>query len=65
MNEFRYTMRTTVAGAVALLLVTPSLAAQERAHTKASAVKRHTDIRKTHRLVLQVNSNDPAPVWVR
>ena len=60
MIRFGCTMRATAAGAVALLMVTPPLAAQERKHTTNSASKRDAGTKKTHRLVLQVNSNEPA-----
>ena len=58
MIGFGYTMRAIAAGAVALLMVMPPLAAQERKHTSAS--KRDAGTKKTHRLILQVNSNEPA-----
>jgi uncharacterized protein len=60
MIRFGCTMRATAAGAVALLMVTPPLAAQERKHTTNSTSKRDAGTKKTHRLVLQVNSNEPA-----
>jgi uncharacterized protein len=60
MIRFGYTMRATGAGVVALLMVMPPLAAQERKHTTTSASKRDAATKKAHRLILQVNSNEPA-----
>jgi uncharacterized protein len=51
-------MRATAAAAVALIMITPPLAAQERKRTTTST--RHAPAKKTHRLILQVNSNEPA-----
>lgn len=45
-------------GAVALLMIMPPLAAQSVKH--APVVKRHTQIKTSHRLILQVNSSEPA-----
>ncbi|MFO1110310.1 MAG: hypothetical protein U1E61_14075 [Bradyrhizobium sp.] len=48
------------AAAFALLIVTTPLAAQEERDAKAPAWKRHAQVKKSHRLILQVNSNEPA-----
>jgi uncharacterized protein len=54
-------MRAAVAGGVVLMMVTPPLAAQERKHTTTSMSKRHIAKKQAqHRLILQVNSNEPA-----
>jgi intracellular sulfur oxidation DsrE/DsrF family protein len=43
------------------MMVTPPLAAQERKHTTTSMSKRHIAKKQAqHRLILQVNSNEPA-----
>lgn len=55
-----YTMKAIAAGAVALLMAGPSLAAPERKPANPSASKRQAEVKKAHRLVLQVNSNDAA-----
>jgi intracellular sulfur oxidation DsrE/DsrF family protein len=59
MIKFENAMRAAAVGAVALLMVTP-LAAQERKHTTAPMWKRHAHVKTSHRLILQVNSNEPA-----
>src|SRR5690349_6975056 len=46
--------------AVALLMVTQPASAQEGKHATARILKRHASVEKQHRLVLQVNTNDPA-----
>ena len=53
-------MGAPVAGAVALLLVTTPLAAQEWKHATAPVWKRHAHVKTSHRLILQVNNNEPA-----
>jgi intracellular sulfur oxidation DsrE/DsrF family protein len=54
-------MRAAATGGVVLMMVTPPLAAQERKHTTTSMSKRHIAIKQAqHRLILQVNSNEPA-----
>lgn len=45
--------------AIGVLMVTPA-SAQERKHASASSLKRHVTAEKQHRLILQVNTNDPA-----
>jgi uncharacterized protein len=61
MTRFGNAMRAAVAGGVVLMMVTPPLAAQERKHTTTSMSKRHIAIKQAqHRLILQVNSNEPA-----
>src|SRR5258708_19187812 len=60
MIRFENAMRAAAAGAVALLLVTPPLAAQGRKHSTASMSKQDAPAKKAHRLILQVNSNEPA-----
>jgi hypothetical protein len=57
MKKFGNTMGAVVA--VALLTVTSS-SAREMRHTSAPIFKRHTAAQEQHRLILQVNSNDPA-----
>ena len=50
-----------MAGLVALLIVTPaSAAALEKKQTPAQILKRPAADNKLHRLILQVNTNDPA-----
>jgi uncharacterized protein len=58
MFEFANAVRAVVA--VALLVATPCLAAQEKSHPTTAASKPHTSAEKMHRLILQVNSNDSA-----
>jgi uncharacterized protein len=61
MTRFGNAMRAAVAGGVVLMMVTPPLAAQERKHTTTSMSKRHIAKKQAqHRLILQVNSNEPA-----
>jgi uncharacterized protein len=60
MIKFESAMKPAAAGAVALLMVTPPLAAQERKPTTAPMWKRHAHVKTSHRLILQVNSNEPA-----
>jgi intracellular sulfur oxidation DsrE/DsrF family protein len=57
MTKFGNTMGT--AAAVALLMAT-SASAQEMKHASMPISKRHTAVQEQHRLILQVNSNDPA-----
>jgi uncharacterized protein len=45
--------------AIGVLMVTQA-SAQEPRHAVASNLKRHVTVEKQHRLILQVNSNDPA-----
>jgi intracellular sulfur oxidation DsrE/DsrF family protein len=51
-------MRAAAVGAVALLMVAPPSAAQQ--HSTALTLKRQAHAHVLHRLVLQVNTNDPA-----
>jgi len=60
MIGLNYTMKAIAAGAVAFLMASPSLAAPERKPANAPASKRQAEVKKAHRLVLQVNSNDAA-----
>jgi intracellular sulfur oxidation DsrE/DsrF family protein len=61
MTRFGNAMRAAATGGVVLMMVTPPLAAQERKHTTTSMSKRHIAIKQAqHRLILQVNSNEPA-----
>jgi intracellular sulfur oxidation DsrE/DsrF family protein len=60
MRRFENVMRAVAAGAIILLMVTPALAAQEWKKTNAQMLKRQTPAKKSHQLVLQVNSNEPA-----
>jgi uncharacterized protein len=53
-------MRAAAVGAVALLMVASPSAGQQREHTTASTLKRQAGAHTSHRLVLQVNTNDPA-----
>ena len=53
-------MRAAAVVVIALLMATPPSAAQERKATTASMSKRHGQANKSHRLILQVNSNEPA-----
>lgn len=60
MIGLNYTMKAIAAGAVAFLMASPSLAAPERKPANPPASKRQAEVKKAHRLVLQVNSNDAA-----
>src|SRR3954454_1394322 len=60
MRRFENVMRAVAAGAIILLMVTPALAAQEWKKTNAQILKRQTPAKKSHQLVLQVNTNEPA-----
>lgn len=61
MTRFGNAMRAAATGGVVLMMVTPPLAAQERKHTTTSMSKRHIATKQAqHRLILQVNSNEPA-----
>jgi hypothetical protein len=53
-------MRAAAVGAVALLMVVPPSAGQERQHTTSSMLKRQARAHTAHHLILQVNSSDPA-----
>lgn len=55
-----YTMKAIAVGAMALLMASPSVAAPERKPANPTASKRQAEVKKAHRLVLQVNSNDAA-----
>jgi intracellular sulfur oxidation DsrE/DsrF family protein len=57
MIRFENAMKAVVA--VALLVVTPPASAQEGKHATARVLKRHASAEKQHRLILQVNTNDP------
>jgi uncharacterized protein len=59
MIRFESAMKAAAVGTVALLMVTPPSAAQERKFTTASML-RHAHAHKSHHLIVQVNSNDPA-----
>jgi hypothetical protein len=56
MNKFRNAMG--VLAAAALLMVTSASA--ETRHASVKSFNRHTSAQEPHRLILQVNSNDPA-----
>ena len=58
MIGFENAMRAMVA--LAVLMVTQPASAQEPKHATARILKRHASVEKTHRLVLQVNTNEPA-----
>lgn len=53
-------MRAAAVGAVTLLMVAPLSAGQEKEHTTASRLKQKARAHTSHRLILQVNSNDAA-----
>jgi intracellular sulfur oxidation DsrE/DsrF family protein len=60
MRKFENAVRV-VAGVVALLIVAPASAAVlEKKQTPAQILKRPAADNKLHRLILQVNTNDPA-----
>jgi intracellular sulfur oxidation DsrE/DsrF family protein len=52
--------KTMIAVAAVALLTVTSASAQETRHASAPSFKRHTAAQEQHRLILQVNSNDPA-----
>ncbi len=54
------TARAALAAVVALLIAVPPSVAQDKKQATAQASKRPASETKTHRLVLQVNSNEPA-----
>jgi intracellular sulfur oxidation DsrE/DsrF family protein len=61
MSCFNLKARVALAGIAALMVATSPLAAQDRKQASAAqASKRVSPDTKTHRLILQVNSNDPA-----
>lgn len=60
MVRFEGAMRAAVASAVVLFMGSPLLAAQEWKQTKAQMLKPQVQAKKPHRLVLQVNANEPA-----
>lgn len=53
-------MKTIGAGAIALLVFTVPLAAKDNKVSAAPTSKRNAAAEKSHRLILQVNSNEPA-----
>ncbi len=60
MIRFENVFRTSAAVLVALLIVAPPSAAQVNEQPAAQMLKRPAAHKKLHRLVLQVNTNDPA-----
>jgi intracellular sulfur oxidation DsrE/DsrF family protein len=62
MTRFGSAAGTLVATIAALLVIAPPLAAQQKTQTTSQSSKRVVAVKKPqpHRLVLQVNSNDPA-----
>jgi intracellular sulfur oxidation DsrE/DsrF family protein len=60
MIGFEGAMRAAVASAVVLFMGSPLLAAQEWKQTNAQMLKPQVQAKKPHRLVLQVNANEPA-----
>ena len=60
MIRFENVLRTSAAVLVALLVVAPLSAAQVKKQPAAQMLKPHVVDKKLHRLVLQVNTNDPA-----
>ena len=53
-------LRTSAAVIVALLVAAPPSAAQVKKQPAAQMLKRPADDKKLHRLILQVNTNEPA-----
>jgi intracellular sulfur oxidation DsrE/DsrF family protein len=60
MARFENVTRTLAATIAALLIIAQPLAAEQKAQTTSQASKRTVAEKKTHRLVLQVNANEPA-----
>jgi intracellular sulfur oxidation DsrE/DsrF family protein len=60
MARFENVTRTLAATIAALLIIAQPLAAEQKAQTTSQASKRTGAEKKTHRLVLQVNANEPA-----
>ena len=61
MIGFENAVRAAAAGVVALLIVAPPSAALEKKQTAAAQMlKRPAVEKKLHRLILQVNTNEPA-----
>ena len=53
-------MKAVAAGVAALLIIAPASAAQKSKQTTTEIIKRQAPEKKQHRLVLQVNTNEPA-----
>ena len=53
-------MKAAAASAAALLIIAPAPAAQKSKQTTTETLKRPAPEKKQHRLVLQVNTNEPA-----
>jgi uncharacterized protein len=61
MIRFGNTIRTLAAAIVALLIIAlPSAAVEQKTQTTTQLSKRTVADKKPHRLILQVNTNDPA-----
>src|SRR6478609_4637868 len=60
MMRYSNVMKAAAAGAAALLIIAPASAAQRSKQTTTEILKRQAPEKKQHRLVLQVNSNEPA-----
>lgn len=60
MIKFEDFVRAAAASAIALLIVTPPSAAQEIKQARAQMLKRPAAAVKPHRLILQVDTNEPA-----
>lgn len=60
MTRFGHVMRLAAVCSVALLLAAPSAVAQGKGKELASTPTAHGVAKKAHRLVLQVNTNEPA-----
>ncbi|MBX9822592.1 MAG: hypothetical protein K2Y19_18400 [Afipia birgiae] len=60
MMEFGRFVSAVAASLIALLIVAPSWAAQERKQATPQTSKRPAAEKKQHQLVLQVNTNEPA-----
>jgi len=60
MIGYKKIARAALVGVTALLIAVPPSVAQEKKQVTAQASKRPASETKSHRLVLQVNSNEPA-----
>ena len=58
--RFENLLKVAASGVVALLIVTPALAAQQKKQAASQVSKPLAAVKKPHRLVLQVNTNEPA-----
>jgi uncharacterized protein len=60
MMKFKNAVRVTASIVALLMIAPPSAVALQKKQTTAQILKRHAADKKLHRLVLQVNTNDPA-----